>query len=229
VPRVVLVALVFVCLAVAAVAMVLTFRPAQRQGAPGSEAADATAQQFVGRWVFFNPSIGADVHVEIARADGGDGGFVVATVYSGPVRYRLQDDRLVPVLGSAPYYTISRGRLLMTMSTASPSPRYTCDPEPAQVQPTYTPRESQTIENLHAIQVGVQSWAVEHGDAYPPAELVTEDGLTGKYVDTWPTNPYTGGPMKQGTDPGDYTYLAGAGHFRLSAFDDQGRVFYSVP
>ena len=60
-------------------------------------------------------------------------------------------------------------------------------------------------EGIHSIQIGVQSWCVDHGDRFPPASAVTADGLK-IYVDAWPANPWTGAPMKPGEDRGDYTY-----------------------
>jgi predicted amidohydrolase YtcJ len=70
-------------------------------------------------------------------------------------------------------------------------------------------------EGIHAIQVGIQTWAVENADKFPPVSEVTQAGGVGKVVDGWPTDPFTGAPMKQGTDPGDYTYTRlknGAGY-----------------
>src|SRR5665647_1285149 len=65
--------------------------------------------------------------------------------------------------------------------------------------------ESAVKEGIHSIQVGVESWAIDHGDAYPDASQVSKGGLD-KYVDIWPTNAYTGLPMTQGAAPGGFTY-----------------------
>jgi hypothetical protein len=58
-------------------------------------------------------------------------------------------------------------------------------------------------ENLNTIAVGLDAWAKRH-DHYPASARVSADRL-GRNV-TWPSNPWTGKPMVQGTDPGDFTY-----------------------
>ena len=84
-------------------------------------------------------------------------------------------------------------------------------------------------EGIHNIQVGVQSWAVDHGSVYPDASVVTSAGLA-SYVDNWPTNPWTGKPMAPGTAAGDYTYtqLNGGKIFRLAGHLSNG-VDFVVP
>jgi type II secretion system protein G len=64
-------------------------------------------------------------------------------------------------------------------------------------------------DGLHSIQIGVQSYALDHGDVYPTtvltsATLVDQQGSA--YVDHWPKNPYSNLAMKDSTAPGDYTY-----------------------
>jgi predicted amidohydrolase YtcJ len=78
-------------------------------------------------------------------------------------------------------------------------------------------RVTQLKEGIHSLQVGIQSWAVDNGDKYPPVADVTQAGLA-IYVDVWPDNPWTGAPMAPGTGRGDYTYhrLAGGKGFRLA-------------
>jgi len=90
--------------------------------------------------------------------------------------------------------------------------------------------ESAVKEGIHSIQVGVQSWAIDHGDTYPVASRVSESGLR-SYVDVWPTNPYTGLPMTQGTAPGDFTYTIAADRhsFRLTALGTDGQPVIVVP
>jgi hypothetical protein len=58
-------------------------------------------------------------------------------------------------------------------------------------------------ENLHTIAVGLDAWARRHHH-YPASARVSADGLARDV--TWPANPWTGKPMVQGTDPGDFTY-----------------------
>lgn len=90
-------------------------------------------------------------------------------------------------------------------------------------------------EGVHSIQVGVQSWAVDHGDRYPAAGRVVV-GSPGRsavsaYVDVWPSNPYLGGPMAQGTGPGEFTYVRGPGgtSFSITGYGENGTVLVTVP
>ena len=64
-------------------------------------------------------------------------------------------------------------------------------------------------DSLHSIQIGVQSYALDNNDTYPPsvatkAALVDPQGKS--YVDNWPKNPFTNVDMKDSTAMGDYTY-----------------------
>jgi type II secretion system protein G len=66
-------------------------------------------------------------------------------------------------------------------------------------------------EGIHSIEIGVQSYALDNGDAYPPAvagstTLVDSNGKA--YVDQWPKNPVSGAPMRDSTAQGDYTYTS---------------------
>jgi prepilin-type N-terminal cleavage/methylation domain-containing protein len=68
-------------------------------------------------------------------------------------------------------------------------------------------------EGIHAIQIGIQSYAVDHSDAYPtsvsPAILVDSSGSP--YVDNWPKNAWTTSPMADSPNSGDYTYTTPVG------------------
>ena len=90
--------------------------------------------------------------------------------------------------------------------------------------------ESAVKEGIHSIQVGVQSWAIDHGDAYPRPSRVSESGLR-SYVDVWPTNPYTGLPMAQGTAPGDFAYTLAPDRssFELTGMGEAGQPIITVP
>jgi hypothetical protein len=61
-------------------------------------------------------------------------------------------------------------------------------------------------QGIHSIQVGIQSWAIDNGDTFPPATGVTKFGGVGTYVNMWPTNPYSGQPMAPRIGSGDFTY-----------------------
>ena len=64
-------------------------------------------------------------------------------------------------------------------------------------------------DSLHSIQIGVQSYALDNNDTYPPAVATSAalvDPQGNPYVDHWPKNPFTNAPMKDSTAQGDYTY-----------------------
>ena len=70
-------------------------------------------------------------------------------------------------------------------------------------------KDAAVKEGIHSIQIGVQSYALDNNDTYPPsvatsATLVDQAGKS--YVDNWPKNPFTNQPMKDSTSQGDYTY-----------------------
>lgn len=91
-------------------------------------------------------------------------------------------------------------------------------------------KDSAVKEGIHSIQIGVQSYAVDHEDAYPDPSLVSRSGLA-SYVDFWPTNPYTGLPMAQGTAEGDFAYTVSPDGttFTLRGYGNGGDVVISVP
>ena len=90
-------------------------------------------------------------------------------------------------------------------------------------------RESSVKEGIHSIHISVQMYAVENQDAYPDPSMVSQSGMA-SYLDYWPTNPYTGSPMVQGTGPGDYSYELNAEgtSFSLTGYGEDGPVI-SVP
>jgi hypothetical protein len=73
---------------------------------------------------------------------------------------------------------------------------------------------------VHQIEVGILSYAVDHGDVYPAAvdsqaDLVDLHGAP--YLDSWPKNAWTGVAME--SDPsakGDYTYTQTNDGFTLA-------------
>jgi len=82
-------------------------------------------------------------------------------------------------------------------------------------------RVNKLKEAIHSLQIAIQTWSVDNGDKFPPASVVNEEGLKIYFPagDTpWPSNPWTGKPMKPGTERGDYTYsqLDGGAHYRLA-------------
>jgi hypothetical protein len=84
-------------------------------------------------------------------------------------------------------------------------------------------QEAAVKEGVDAIQLGLESWMLDHGE-FPDPSLVNQDELAG-LVERWPTNPYTELPMAQGTGPGDFTYQPSSrGGYRLTGYGPDGPV-----
>jgi prepilin-type N-terminal cleavage/methylation domain-containing protein len=93
-------------------------------------------------------------------------------------------------------------------------------------------KNSAVKEGVHSIQVGIQSWAVDNNDVYPPAADVAPGGGVAAMVDNWPNNPWTNVDMVQAGTKGDYTYtpLPAGGpfdHFTLAGHLSAGN--FTVP
>jgi hypothetical protein len=91
-------------------------------------------------------------------------------------------------------------------------------------------RRTAVKEGIRTLQIGVQSWLVDHNDTWPPVDVVQPGGSLKTYLDAWPENPYTGGPMEPGKDPGQYTYerLDSGRSYRLTGHFEGGGDF-TVP
>jgi len=94
-------------------------------------------------------------------------------------------------------------------------------------------KEAAVIAGVHAIQAAVflESGAFDriHGDPYPDPSRVSEPALK-RHLDYWPSNPFTGKPMAQGTGPGDFTYTLGAGgtSYQLVGYGEGGKAVITV-
>jgi len=65
-------------------------------------------------------------------------------------------------------------------------------------------RDAATNANIHAIQQGVDLYARDNNDVFPPD---ASPATLGAYVDPWPANPWTGAPMSTSSPyQGDCTY-----------------------
>jgi type II secretory pathway pseudopilin PulG len=91
-------------------------------------------------------------------------------------------------------------------------------------------KDSAVKEGIHSIQVGIQIYAVDNDDAYPDPAMVSESGLASS-VDFWPTNPYTGLPMTQGTGQGDFRYTVSEDgrSFQVTGYGKGGEAIITVP
>ena len=93
-------------------------------------------------------------------------------------------------------------------------------------------KDAAVREGIHSIQIGIQTYAVDNNDAYPPATAVLQTGALAQYVDSWPRNPFSNATpqayMAQSTNNGDYTYTLGSTAFSLSGHLSTGLDF-TVP
>jgi prepilin-type N-terminal cleavage/methylation domain-containing protein len=83
-------------------------------------------------------------------------------------------------------------------------------------------KDAAVKEGVHALQIGVQSYAVDHADVYPSSGSL--GSLAGTYVDTWPRNPFDGGGMEYSAEaePGFYDYAATTSSYRLTGWLSDG-------
>ena len=93
-------------------------------------------------------------------------------------------------------------------------------------------KDASVKEGIHSIQVGIQTYAVDHTDSYPAVSAVTAGGLTdaggSPYDLPWPKNPFTNVAMVQSTAKGDYTYTLLSTSYTLAGHLSNGTDF-SVP
>jgi len=84
-------------------------------------------------------------------------------------------------------------------------------------------KDASVKEGIHSIQVGVQSYAVDHNDTYPAsvAQATLVDTQSKAYVDNWPKNPFLNVAMASSSAQGDYTYTNNAAS---STFTLQGHL-----
>ncbi len=154
--------------------------------------------------------------------------------------YREDDDHLVATLESAGGTAVQR---LARVSSLGPGPAETSPAPASTATPTETPTATPTATGspggsptptaspddqvraaITRLQVGVLSWAADHGGLFPPVNEVTAAGEIGALVDPWPENPFTGAPMQAGSAPGDYTYeqLDAGQAYRLTGYLSDG-------
>jgi len=75
-------------------------------------------------------------------------------------------------------------------------------------------KDASVKEATHVIQLGLSSYAVDHGDVYPAAladKTVLVDSGGDPYIDNWPENPWTQVEMVNDPAKGHYTYTQGPG------------------
>ncbi len=164
---------------------------------------------------------------------------------TGPLTVSLtpgdSSDRAQMLIASPNQNSVSLGlQRASSLTPASPSGSLSPSPTPSgsaspSVSPTPSPTssisaEQQVINSVTKLQVGVITWSTNNSNLYPPASEVTEQGGVAQYVSPWPTNPYTGQPMKPGTQPGDFVYeqLNGGQTYRITGHLANG-LTYTLP
>jgi len=101
---------------------------------------------------------------------------------------------------TCPDYDIGRAQVLQTMFRGVTVYDGTQDMQA---------KETSLKEGIHAIQVGLRSWAVDHGSTYPTAAMLTKAAFH-RYVDRWPVNPWSDLSMQRTRSRGDFTYKRSA-------------------
>jgi hypothetical protein len=81
-------------------------------------------------------------------------------------------------------------------------------------------------------QANVRAWADQHGHVPPPASELRPDSRYARWLDrayggryVWPTNPFTGAPIKWGSEPGDFAYTVSGTHWTMRAHLSTGRTY----
>lgn len=83
-------------------------------------------------------------------------------------------------------------------------------------------RDASVKAGILAIESGIQAYIATTRAAPPQADQAT----LGAFVQPWPSNPWTKAPMREGDQPGDYSYAPGPGTaYRLVGHLSGGREF----
>lgn len=93
-------------------------------------------------------------------------------------------------------------------------------------------KQAAVKEGIHTLQVGIQSFAVDHDDLYP--RFVSNRqfrALLNTYVDIWPDNPNSGRPMRCFHSGGNFGYRLSKDRtrFRLIGWGRDGARVIVVP
>jgi prepilin-type N-terminal cleavage/methylation domain-containing protein len=93
-------------------------------------------------------------------------------------------------------------------------------------------KESAVKGGVHNSELGIASYAVDHGDTYSATATVSRVNLVDaggvRYVDYWPQNPW-GGDMVEGIAHGDYVYIQVSDTFTLVGLGRGGTPVLTVP
>jgi len=183
---------------------------------------------------------GKDLAFELQSAEtvGGLPGPFQITLQAGPdkdladmkVTGANQTTVIVPLQRAAALVPISPPAAPSVTPTPSPTGSPTGSPSSSPSASPSAGADQAVIDAIVKLQTGVITWATNNNNLYPTPTDVSQTGGVAAYVNPWPANPYTGQPMKPGTQPGDYTYeqLNGGAGYKLTGFISNG-LTYSVP
>jgi hypothetical protein len=96
-------------------------------------------------------------------------------------------------------------------------------------------RNDQAVrDRVVMIEMAIQAYATDGDDTYPSAEKVSPKGPVGQWMISgywWPTNPFDGQLLHEGTGPGDfqYTQLQSGDTFTLTGYGHDGKPVITVP
>jgi len=94
-------------------------------------------------------------------------------------------------------------------------------------------KEAAVKGGVHNVELGVASYAVDHGDNYPATGTVSKATLVdaggARYVDYWPQNPWTGFDMAEGTTRGDYVYTSVTDTFTIVGLGKNDVGIFTAP
>jgi type IV pilus assembly protein PilA len=94
-------------------------------------------------------------------------------------------------------------------------------------------KEAAVKGGVHNIELGIASYAVDHGDVYPDTGTVSKatmvDVSAVPYVDNWPQNPWLSVDMTEGTLQGHYIYTKVADSFTLIGLGKSGKHVITAP
>jgi len=107
--------------------------------------------------------------------------------------------------GEFAYTAGAGGAYSLSARTSQTSPVVLDGTIPQQLKNALTAaRNAVTNASIHVIQQGVDRYAYDNNDVFPPD---ASPATLGTYVDSWPANPWTGAPMDTSSSaPGDCTY-----------------------
>jgi hypothetical protein len=101
---------------------------------------------------------------------------------------------------------------------------------PASASTHVGPKAAKLIENIHSLQIALQSYCADHGDRWPHFTSNRRfRALLMPYLDRWPRNPWSHRSMRQKRNRGNFTYRRLDTSYRLTGWGPHGRRIIVVP